>query len=92
MTKQEFVARISDEAGISKADAARTLDAAITVVEKTLARGGEINLTGFGKFSVSKRAARQGVNPQTGQPIRIAAAKTPRFSAGAKLKQAVDGK
>jgi DNA-binding protein HU-beta len=92
MTKQEFVARISDEAGISKADAARTLDAAIKVVEKTLARGGEINLTGFGKFSVSKRAARQGVNPQTGQPIRIAAAKTPRFSAGAKLKQAVDGK
>lgn len=92
MTKQEFVDQIAGEAGLSKADSGRALDAAIRIVENTLARGGEINITGFGKFSVSKRGPRQGVNPQTGQPIRIAAAKVPRFSAGAKLKQAVDGK
>jgi DNA-binding protein HU-beta len=89
MTKQEFIDQIAAEAGTSKAQAQRSLDAALRVVERTLARGGDVNITGFGKFSVSKRAARQGVNPQTGQRIRINAQKAPRFNAGAKLKDAV---
>lgn len=89
MTKQEFVDQISAQSGLSKADSQRALDAAIRVVERTLNRGGEVSLPGFGKFSVSNRAARQGLNPQTGQPIRIPASKSPHFTAGSKLKQAV---
>ena len=54
----------------------------LDTIQETLARGGEINFTGFGKFSVADRSARQGVNPQTGEKIQIAASRVPRFSAG----------
>ena len=89
MTKQEFVDQVASEAGLSKGDAGKAVDAFIDVVEETLKRGGEVSFTGFGKFSVSDRGARQGVNPQTGEKIQIPASKVPKFSAGSGLKMAV---
>ena len=89
MTKQEFVDRVASEADLSKGDASKAVDAFINVVEETLKRGSEVNFTGFGKFSVSDRGARQGVNPQTGEKIQIPASKVPKFSAGSGLKKAV---
>lgn len=91
MTKQEFISQVRERAGINNADATRAVDAVLDTISDTLRRGGEVAFTGFGKFSVSDRSARQGVNPQTGERIQIAASKVPRFSAGAKLKQTVKG-
>lgn len=91
MTKQEFISQVRERAGISNADATRAVDAFLETIQDTLKRGGEVAFTGFGKFSVSERSARQGVNPQTGERINIAASKVPRFSPGAKLKQTVKG-
>lgn len=91
MTKQEFISQVRERAGINNADATRAVDAVLDTISDTLKRGGEVAFTGFGKFTVSERSARQGVNPQTGERIQIAASKVPRFSAGAKLKQAVKG-
>ena len=91
MTKSEFVDQVSSESGLSKGDAGEAVDAVLTVIQGTLQRGGEINFTGFGKFSVADRGARQGVNPQTGERIQIAASRVPRFSAGSSLKKAVKG-
>ena len=91
MTKSEFVDQVASESGLSKGDATKAVDAFVGVVSETLRRGGEINLTGFGKFSVADRGARQGVNPQTGERIQIAASRVPRFSAGSALKSAVKG-
>lgn len=89
MTKAEFVDQVAGEADLQKSDAGKAVDAVLEVIETTLKRGGEINFTGFGKFSVAERGARQGVNPQTGERIQIAASKVPRFSAGSALKKAV---
>ena len=89
MTKSEFVDRVADQAGIGKNEATKAVDATLSVIEETLSRGGEVSFTGFGKFSVAERGARQGVNPQTGERIEIAASKVPRFSAGSALKSAV---
>ena len=91
MTKSEFVDQVASEAGLSKGDAGKAVDAFIGVVEETLKRGGEVSFTGFGKFSVSDRGARQGVNPQTGEKIQIPASKVPKFSAGSALKKSVKG-
>ena len=89
MTKSEFVDQVASESGLSKGDANKAVETALQVIEDTLKRGGEINITGFGKFSVAERGARQGVNPQTGERIQIAASRVPRFSAGSALKNAV---
>ena len=89
MTKSEFVDQIAAKTELSKADAGRAVDAFIDTIEDTLKRGGEVNFSGFGKFSVSERGARQGRNPSTGETIQIAASKVPKFSAGAGLKKAV---
>ena len=89
MTKSEFVDQVASEASLSKGDATKAVDAFIDVVTGTLRRGGEVSFTGFGKFSVADRGARQGVNPQTGERIQIAATRVPRFSAGSALKSAV---
>ena len=89
MTKSEFVDRVSSESGLSKGDASKAVDAFLDVVKETLSRGGDISFTGFGKFSVADRGARQGVNPQTKERIQIPASRVPRFSAGAGLKSAV---
>jgi DNA-binding protein HU-beta len=89
VTKSEFVDQVASEASLSKGDATKAVDAFIDVVTGTLRRGGEVSFTGFGKFSVADRGARQGVNPQTGERIHIAATRVPRFSAGSALKSAV---
>lgn len=91
MTKSEFVDQVAAESGLSKGDAGTAVDAVLTVIEGTLRRGGEVSFTGFGKFSVADRGARQGVNPQTGERIQIAASRVPRFSAGSALKKSVKG-
>ena len=90
MTKQEFVDQVADRAGLSKKDAAGAVDAFLDTVEDALKRGSEVSFSGFGKFSVSQRAAREGRNPATGERIQIAASNVPRFTAGAGLKKAVN--
>lgn len=90
MTKAEFVDQVAAEADLQKTDAAAAVDAVLTVIEETLSRGGEVSFTGFGKFTVAERGAREGVNPQTKEKIQISASKVPRFSAGSALKKAVN--
>lgn len=85
MNKAELIEAISGEAKITKADASRALEAFMTLTTKTLKKGDRVALVGFGTFSVSKRAARNGRNPQTGKPIKIAAKKVAKFKAGAEL-------
>ena len=89
MRKSDLVADIAVRTGLTQADSGRALDATLAAIEQSLADGGEITLTGFGKFSVSQRAARRGVNPASGEPLQIPATTVPRFKAGARLKQAV---
>jgi DNA-binding protein HU-beta len=90
MNKSQFVDHVAQRAELSRRDAEQAVDAALRTIEAQLARGGEITLTGFGKFTVADRSARQGRNPQTGEALEIKAARTPRFSAGANLKRAVN--
>ena len=90
MTKSEMVDHVAQDTGMSKKDAETAVDAVLSTIETTLTRGGEVSFTGFGKFHVAERGARQGKHPRTGEPIEIAASRVPRFSAGAKLKQAVN--
>ena len=90
MTKQEFVDQVADRAGLSKKDAAGAVDAFLDTVEDALKRGSEVTFSGFGKFSVSQRSAREGRNPATGEKIQIAASRVPRFTAGASLKKSVN--
>jgi len=89
VTKQEFVDQVADRAGLSKKDAAEAVDAFLGTVEDALKRGSDVTFSGFGKFSVSQRSAREGRNPATGEKIQIAASRVPRFTAGAGLKKAV---
>jgi DNA-binding protein HU-beta len=89
VNKSELVEQIAQRSGLSKDQAGEALGATIAAIEEGLAAGEEIAITGFGKFSVAHRGAREGVNPATGERIQIAATKAPRFSAGAKLKDAV---
>ena len=89
MTKQEFVDQVADRAGLNKKDAAEAVDAFLDTVEDALKRGSDVSFSGFGKFSVSQRSAREGRNPATGERIQIAASRVPRFTAGAGLKKAV---
>ena len=89
MTKQEFVDRVAAQSGLSKSDAGKAVDSFLATVTSELSRGGQVNFTGFGKFSAQRRAARMGVNPRTGQKVQIAAATVPKFSAGSSLKSAV---
>ena len=91
MNKTELVEQIATKADLSRRDAESAVEAALKTIEEQLASGGEITLTGFGKFLVACRSARTGRNPQTGAPIEIKASRVPRFSAGSKLKQVVNG-
>lgn len=91
MTKSEFIDRVAETSGLAKKDAGGAVDAVLATIEDTLAAGGEIAFSGFGKFSVTERSAREGVNPQTGERIAIAASKAPKFTAGTALKKAVKG-
>ncbi|GAB2658558.1 MAG: HU family DNA-binding protein [Pseudomonadota bacterium] len=90
MNKAEFTGAVADAAEMSKADAARAVDAMIETISKALKKGDTVTLVGFGTFSVRKRAARQGRNPQTGETIKIKASKNPAFKAGKALKDAVN--
>ena len=89
MTKAELITSIGKEAKISKASAEKALNAFTTAVMKTLKKGDKLTLTGFGTFSVAKRKARAGRNPQTGKEIKIPATKVAKFKAGNLLKSAV---
>lgn len=90
MTKQELVDYIADNAGLSKKDAGAALSSFIEGVKKSLKKGDSTTLVGFGTFSVSKRSARKGRNPQTGATINIPARNAPVFKAGKALKEAVN--
>jgi nucleoid DNA-binding protein len=90
VTKSDLVDAIAERAGMTKRDAHAALDATLAAISDELAHGGAVTLTGFGTFKVSARAARRGVNPRTGAPVQIAAARVPRYSAGASLKSAVN--
>ncbi|MGQ9427394.1 HU family DNA-binding protein [Gilvimarinus sp. F26214L] len=90
MNKSELIDAIAAAADIPKAAAGRALDAMVDNVADALKKGDQVVLVGFGTFSVKERAARTGRNPQTGQPIQIAAAKIPSFKAGKALKDAVN--
>jgi DNA-binding protein HU-beta len=91
VTKQDFVDAVADRAGLSKRDAATAVDAMLDTITSALKNGDSVAFTGFGKFSTSARAARQGVNPRTGERVQIAATTVPKFSAGSALKAAVKG-
>ena len=90
MNKSDLVEAIAKSAEISKAAAARALDATVETIKKALKKGDTVSLVGFGTFKVGKRAARNGRNPRTGATIKIKAAKVPKFSAGKGLKDAVN--
>lgn len=92
MNKGQLVDAIAKETGASKAKVEAGLKAAVGVITKELKKGGTVQLIGFGTFSVKKRAARKGVNPSTGEKIKIKASKAPSFKAGVALKNAVNGK
>ena len=92
MTKSEFVDQVADRASLNKVEAARAVDAVLATVEDALRRGRDVTVMGFGKFQVSERAARVGVNPRTGERMQIAASRVPRFTAGSGLKSAVRGR
>jgi DNA-binding protein HU-beta len=89
VTKADFVDKLAAKSGLTKKDAAAVVDAFVDVVTESLKKGEEVQFTGFGKFYVQKRDARQGINPQTKAKIKIAATKVPKFSAGLGLKNAV---
>ncbi len=90
MNKTELIEHIASKSDISKAAATRALASIIEAVKKTLKTGDTVTLVGFGTFSVSKRAARTGRNPRTGAPLKIKAAKVPRFKPGKGLKDALN--
>ena len=90
MTKAELVEFVADKADLTKADAARALDAVVAGVTKGLKKEGKVTLVGFGTFTAKKRAARTGRNPQTGAEVKIAARVVPGFKAGSKLKDALN--
>ena len=90
MNKAELVAAMAEQAGLSKKDAEAALKAFSDVVSDELKNGGKVQLVGFGTFEVSERAAREGRNPQSGEVMKIAASKAPKFKAGKALKDLVN--
>lgn len=92
MNKSELIEAVAKEADISKAAADKVLSAVTTAIVKSVSKGDNVTLIGFGTFKSSKRAARTGRNPQTGKELKIAATTVPRFTAGATFKAAVSGK
>ena len=90
MNKSDLVSAISDGSGLSKADAARALEATTSAISEVLSNGNSVAIKGFGSFLVRSRAARSGRNPQTGATIQISASKVPAFKAGKLLKESVN--
>ena len=89
MTKVELIASVAAEAGMSKKDAEKAVNAALAAITEELKNGGKVSLVGFGTFEVRERPERRGRNPQTKEPMTIAASKLPAFKAGKALKDAV---
>lgn len=90
MNKMELVEAMAESADISKAAAGRALDGLVAAITASLQAGDQVNITGFGSFSVRERGARTGRNPQTGAIIKISASKNPAFKAGKALKDALN--
>lgn len=89
MTKTELIDKIASGAGLTKADAEKALNATLNAIKVALKKGQKVALIGFGTFSVAKRKARKGRNPQTGEELKIPATKVPKFTAGKTLKETV---
>ena len=89
MTKGEFIDEVATRTGLSKKDAGAAVDAVLATISDTLKKGGDVAFTGFGKFHVAERGAREGRNPRTGETMQIAASRVPRFTAGSGLKKAI---
>jgi DNA-binding protein HU-beta len=89
MNKTELIQNIADKANASKSEAQRFFDAFTGVVESELKKGNDVQITGFGKFYVQRREAREGINPQTKQKINIPASRVPKFTAGNALKDSI---
>ncbi len=92
MNRSELISSIADKTGLTKKDSEKALAAFIESVEEQLQKGDKVQLVGFGTFEISERAARTGKNPQTGEEIKIAASKAPKFKAGKALKELVNTK
>ncbi len=90
MTKQDLIEAMAAKSGLTKADSSRALEAFMSTVAETLQKGEKITLTGFGTFGTSRREARDGRNPRTGEVVKIAARNSVSFKAGSKLKEAVN--
>lgn len=90
MNKNDLVAAVAENSGLSKADAGNAVDGVVEAITTALSGGDDVRLVGFGTFSVSQRAASTGRNPRTGEAIQIAASKQPKFKAGKALKERVN--
>ena len=90
MNKTELIAAVATSAGVSKKDAAAVIDATINAIANAVAAGDKVQLIGFGTFAARENAARDGINPRTGETVKIAASKTPVFKAGAAFKAKVN--
>lgn len=90
MNKNDLVAAVADNAGLTKADASKAVDGVFDAITEALKAGGEVRIVGFGTFAVAKRKATTGRNPRTGETINIAASKQPKFKAGKGLKDAIN--
>ena len=90
MNKNDLISQVADDAGLSKADATKAVDAVLDNIAGSLSNGGEVRLVGFGTFSVTHRKATPGRNPRTGESIQIKASNQPKFKAGKALKDAVN--
>ena len=92
MNKSELIEALAASTEVSKVAAGKSIDALVGIITKTVAKGNDVALIGFGTFKAVKRAARTGKNPKTGEVLKIAATTVPKFSAGASFKLAVSGK
>ncbi len=90
MNKNDLVAAVANNTGLSKADTAKAVDSVFEAITKSLKKGNEVRLVGFGTFIVAHRAASEGRNPRTGEKIKIPASKQPKFKAGKALKDSVN--
>ncbi len=91
MTRTDLISHIATTADMSKATAAKAIDAVFIEITAALGRGEEVMIKGFGAFSTAERPAREGRNPRTGEPIQVPATRSPKFKAGKSLKDAVNG-
>ena len=89
MNKNDLVTSVADLSGLSKTDSTHAIEAMIQSLQKALKEGNDVRLAGFGTFSITQRLARDGRNPRTGETLKLAASKSPKFRAGKTLKEAI---